>query len=46
VVLKYHLDRNKEVGVESKFKEINEVYEVFSDSQKKVIYDQYGYVVF
>jgi DnaJ-class molecular chaperone len=44
--LKYHPDRNKEAGAESKFKEINEAYEVLSDSQKKATYDQYGHAAF
>jgi len=40
---KYHPDINKEAGAEEKFKEINEAYEVLSDSQKKATYDQFGH---
>lgn len=38
----YHPDRNKTKGAESKFKKINEAYEVLSDSQKKQQYDMFG----
>lgn len=44
--LKYHPDRNKEANAEEKFKEINEAYEVLSNSQKKSAYDQYGHAAF
>lgn len=44
--LKFHPDRNKEAGAETKFKEINEAYEVLSDDQKKSAYDQYGHAAF
>lgn len=40
---KYHPDRNKETGAESKFKEVQEAYEVLSDDRKKAAYDQYGH---
>lgn len=40
---KYHPDVNKDAGAEEKFKEINEAYEVLSDSQKKATYDQFGH---
>lgn len=36
---KYYLDINKEEGVDEKFKEIFEVYEVLSDDNKCVSYD-------
>ncbi|MDD3593769.1 MAG: DnaJ domain-containing protein [Candidatus Gastranaerophilales bacterium] len=39
---KYHPDVNKEKGAEEKFKDINEAYEVLSDSQKRQRYDQLG----
>lgn len=44
--LKFHPDRNKEAGAEDKFKEINEAYEVLSNSEKKAAYDQYGHAAF
>lgn len=44
--MKFHPDRNKEPGAESKFKEINEAYEVLSDTEKKAAYDQYGHAAF
>jgi len=39
---KYHPDINKESGAETKFKEINESYEVLSDSEKRKRYDALG----
>ncbi len=39
---KYHPDVNKDPSAEEKFKEINAAYEVLSDKEKKVQYDQYG----
>ncbi len=44
--MKFHPDRNKETGAEAKFKEINEAYEVLSDTEKKAAYDQYGHAAF
>jgi len=39
----YHPDVNKSPDAESKFKEINEAYEVLSDEQKRAAYDRYGH---
>ena len=39
----YHPDANKEQGAEARFIEINEAYEVLSDSQKRAAYDRYGH---
>lgn len=46
LALKWHPDRNKEAGAETKFKEINEAYEVLSNPDKKAKYDQFGHVAF
>ncbi len=39
----YHPDVSKEPGAETRFKEINEAYEVLSDSQKRAMYDRFGH---
>ncbi len=43
---KYHPDLNKEPGAEEKFKEVQEAYDILSDPNKKVKYDQFGYAAF
>jgi molecular chaperone DnaJ len=40
--MEYHPDRNKDAGAEDKFKEINEAYQVLSDSKKRAQYDSFG----
>lgn len=39
----YHPDVNKEADAEKKFKEVQEAYEILSDSSKRSAYDQYGH---
>ena len=43
---KHHPDVDKSTGAETKFKEINEAYQVLSDFQKKAAYDQFGHSAF
>src|SRR3990167_8014683 len=43
---KHHPDVDKSTGAEERFKEINEAYQVLSDSQKKAAYDQFGHAAF
>ena len=46
--LEWHPDRHKDdkETAEKRFKEINEAYQILSDSQKKSAYDQYGHEAF
>ncbi|MBA4395725.1 MAG: molecular chaperone DnaJ, partial [Desulfobacca sp.] len=46
--LDWHPDRHKDdkETAEKRFKEINEAYQVLSDSQKKSAYDQFGHAAF
>ncbi|MBN1317170.1 MAG: molecular chaperone DnaJ [Anaerolineales bacterium] len=39
----YHPDINRESDAEARFKEINEAYEVLSNSDKKAAYDRFGH---
>lgn len=43
---KYHPDVSTETNAENKFKEVQEAYEVLSDSSKKAKYDQFGHAAF
>ena len=40
---KYHPDVSKEKDAESKFKEVQEAYDILNDSSKKAQYDRYGH---
>ena len=41
--LKFHPDRNKEADAGTRFKQVNEAYQVLSDPQRKAQYDQFGH---
>lgn len=46
MALKFHPDKNKAKDAETKFKEINEAYQILSDDQKRKSYDQFGHAAF
>ena len=47
LALKYHPDKNKEVGAEEMFKKITSSYEILKDTQKRASYDhQFSYGAF
>ncbi|WP_025755152.1 molecular chaperone DnaJ [Mycoplasmopsis cricetuli] len=43
LAMKYHPDRSKEPDAEKKMQEVNEAYEILSNSEKRQMYDQYGH---
>jgi len=43
---KYHPDINKEAGAETKFKEVQEAYDILFDDNKRATYDQFGHAAF
>lgn len=43
LALEYHPDRNTSPEATERFREIQEAYEVLSDSEKKALYDQFGH---
>ena len=43
LALEFHPDRNKGDGASEKFKEINEAYQVLTDTKKRTTYDRFGH---
>ena len=43
LALEFHPDRNRSEGAEDRFKEVNEAYQVLSDSRKRASYDRFGH---
>ncbi|MBI1745137.1 MAG: J domain-containing protein [Acidobacteria bacterium] len=46
LALKWHPDRNKSSEAGERFREINQAYEILSDSEKRAAYDQFGRAAF
>jgi molecular chaperone DnaJ len=44
LAFQYHPDHNHQDGAAERFKEINEAYEVLSDTQKRASYDTFGHL--
>ena len=43
LALEYHPDRNRSEGAEDRFKEVNEAYQILSDSKKRAAYGRFGH---
>jgi len=44
--LEFHPDRNKSSDADTKFKEVNEAYEILGNKEKRTAYDQFGHSAF